>query len=127
MVAAIEQQFTRLDAGLAALQRAKLKLKRYRAVVLKAAVEGKLTEAWRAEHPTTEPASMLLERILKERRTKWETVLRAKGKDPAKVKYVEPAKPDLEGLPGLPEGWCWTILCNVGHWSGGGTPSKERE
>jgi type I restriction enzyme, S subunit len=107
IVAAIEQQFSRLDVGVAALKRAKAKLKRYRAAVLKAAVEGKLTESWRAEHPTTEPATQLLERILQERRAKWEADLRAKGKDPAKVKYVEPAIPDVEGLPELPEGWCW--------------------
>jgi type I restriction enzyme S subunit len=111
---AIEQQFTRLDAGVAALRKAQTKLKRYRAAVLKDAVEGKLTEAWRAEHPTTEPASMLLERILKERRAKWETDLRAKSKDPTKVKYVEPAKPDVEGMPDLPEGWCWATVEQVG-------------
>lgn len=114
IVAAIEQQFTRLDAGVAALQRAKAKLKHYRAAVLKAAVEGKLTEAWRAEHPATEPAFVLLERILKERRAKWEADLRAKGKDPAKVKYVEPAKPGAESLPELPEGWCWATVEQIG-------------
>ena len=27
----------------------------------------------------------------------------------------------------LPDHWCWTTLGDVGHWSGGGTPSKERE
>src|SRR6266566_32371 len=101
IVAAIEQQFSRLDAGVAALRHAQVKLKRYRAAVLKAAVEGKLTEAWRAEHPTTEPASLLLERILKERRAKWEADLRAKSKDPVKVKYVEPTSPDVESLPKL--------------------------
>ncbi len=110
IVAAIEQQFTRLDAGIAALRRAQTKLKRYRAAVLKAAVEGKLTETWRTQHPDTEPASILLERILKERRAKWEADLRAKGKDPAKVRYVEPAKPDTESLPELPEGWCWATV-----------------
>jgi len=110
IVAAIEQQFSRLDAGVAALKRAKAKLKQYRAAVLKAAVEGKLTETWRAGHLTTEQASLLLERILKERRAKWEADLRAKGKDPAKVKYVEPAAPDVENLPGLPEGWCWATV-----------------
>ena len=113
IVAAIEQQFTRLDAGIAALRRAQTKLKRYRATVLKAAVEGKLTEAWRAEHPTTEPASLLLERILVERRAKWEADLKAKGKDSAKVKYVEPAKPDVESLPELPDGWCWATVEQV--------------
>src|ERR1019366_4055871 len=60
IVAKIEELFSDLDAGVAALKRAKANLKRYRAAVLKAAVEGKLTEAWRAEHPTTEPASKLL-------------------------------------------------------------------
>jgi type I restriction enzyme S subunit len=112
IVSVIEQQFTRLGVGVAALKRAQAKLKRYRAAVLKAAVEGKLTEAWRAEHPTTEPASILLERILRERHAKWEADLRAKGKDPAKVKYVEPAKPDMEGLP---EGWCWVMLGMVAN------------
>jgi type I restriction enzyme S subunit len=110
IVAAIEQQFTRLDAAVAALKRVQIKLKRYRAAVLKAAVEGKLTEEWRAGHPATESASLLLERILNERRAKWEADLRAKGKDPAKVKYVEPAKPDTESLPELPEGWCWATV-----------------
>jgi type I restriction enzyme S subunit len=113
VVAAIEEQFTRLDAGVAALRRAQTKLKRYRAAALKAAVEGKLTGAWRAEHPATEPASILLERILKERRTRWEADLKAKGKDPAKVKYIEPAKPDTENLPELPEGWCWATVAQL--------------
>ena len=47
IVAEIEKQFTRLEAGVAALQRVQANLKRYRAAVLKAACEGKLvpTEA----------------------------------------------------------------------------------
>ena len=72
IVAKIEELFSDLDAGVAALVQAKAKLKRYRAAVLKAAVEGKLTEEWRAKHPPKETASQLLERILKERRRKWE-------------------------------------------------------
>lgn len=127
IVSAIEQQFSRLDAGVAALQRAKAKLKRYRAAVLKAAVGGKLTEIWRAEHPTVEPASALLERILKERRAKWEADLRAKGKDPAKVKYVEPAAVDEESLPELPEGWFWANVEQVSHFVRYGSSSKTSE
>ena len=49
IVAKIEELFSDLDAGVAALKRAKANLKRYRAAVLKAAVEGKLTEQWRVE------------------------------------------------------------------------------
>ena len=47
IVAEIEKQFTRLEAGVASLKRVKAALKRYRASVLKAACEGRLvpTEA----------------------------------------------------------------------------------
>ena len=50
IVAKIEELFTKLDAGVAALRKAKTLLKQYRQAVLKAAVEGKLTEEWRREH-----------------------------------------------------------------------------
>ena len=51
IVAEIEKQFTRLEAGVAALRRVQANLKRYRAAVLKAACEGRLvpTEAEIAE------------------------------------------------------------------------------
>ena len=68
IVAEIEKQFSRLDEAVANLKRVKANLKRYKASVLKAAVEGKLTEDWRKQHPDVEPASKLLERILAERR-----------------------------------------------------------
>src|SRR5204863_4103445 len=114
IVAKIEELLSDLDAGVAALERAKTNLKRYRAAVLKAAVEGTLTEAWRVEHPSTETATTLLERILAERRWKWEADQLAKyaaaEKGPPKnwkEKYVEPTPPDTRGLPELPKEWCW--------------------
>jgi type I restriction enzyme S subunit len=64
IVAEIEKQFTRLEAGVAGLRRAQANLKRYRAAVLKAACEGKLTEKWRQAHPDVEPASEILKRII---------------------------------------------------------------
>jgi type I restriction enzyme S subunit len=121
IVAKIEELFSDLDAGVAALERAKANLKRYRAAVLKAAVEGQLTAAWRAEHPNVEPASKLLERILTERRQKWEAAQLAKfaaaNKEPPKnwkSKYVQPSPPDTSDLPVLPVGWCWTNVEQVG-------------
>jgi type I restriction enzyme S subunit len=47
IVAEMEKQFTRLEAGVAALRRVQANLKRFRAAVLKAACEGRLvpTEA----------------------------------------------------------------------------------
>ncbi len=47
IVSEIEKQFSRLDEAVAALKCIKANLKRYKASVLKAAVEGKLTEEWR--------------------------------------------------------------------------------
>ena len=121
IVAEIEKQFSRLDEAVENLQRVKANLKRYKASVLKAAVEGKLTEQWRAEHPDVEPASQLLERILKERRKKWEenelTRMKAKGKSPKddkwKKKYTEPNSPEVTGLPTLPYGWKWASVKQI--------------
>ena len=121
IVAKIEELFSDLDAGVAALKRAKANLKRYRASVLKAAVEGKLTAQWRAKHPAKEPASALLARILKERRLKWEADQLAKfaaaKKEPPKNwrdKYVEPTPPDTTGLPELAADWTWASVQQVG-------------
>jgi hypothetical protein len=107
IVAAIESHFTRLDAAVESLKRAKANVKRARASVLKAAVEGRLvpTEATlaRAEGRTFEPASALLAKILDERKAAW-------LKSGARGKYKEPVAPDTTNLPNLPEGWCWTTI-----------------
>lgn len=121
IVEKIEQLFSELDAGVAALERARANLKRYRASVLKAAVDGSLTAQWRSEHPDAEPASKLLERILAERRRKWESnqlaKFKASGKEPPKnwrAKYVEPEPPDTANLPELPANWCWASMEQLG-------------
>jgi type I restriction enzyme S subunit len=117
IVEKIEELFSDLDAGVSALQRAKANLKRYRASVLKSAVEGRLTEEWRKEHPQTEDGQMLLDRILRERREKWEKdqlhKFKEKSKEPPKdwqSKYEEPSAPDTSELPELPEGWVWATV-----------------
>ena len=92
------------------MQQNKQKLKRTCASVLKHAVEGKLTEKWRAEHPATESGQQLLERILTERRAKWEAEQLAKGKDPRKLRYEEPTGPDTSELQHLPKEWCWATV-----------------
>lgn len=112
----IEELFTQLDAGVELLKKVKAKLKRYRQAVLKAAVEGNLTKEWReANQGELEPSSVLLERILKQRREKWEAEqlakMKAQGKTPKddswKLKYQEPVAPDTSDLPDLPNSWCW--------------------
>ena len=105
IVAEIETQFTRLDASVAALRRAQANLKRYRASVLKDACDGRLVpteaELARSEGREYEPAGVLLDRILAERRARWESQEKRRGK------YKEPVPPDMSGLPELPEGWVW--------------------
>jgi type I restriction enzyme S subunit len=118
----IEKQFTRLDAATAALKRVQANLKRYRASVLKAACEGRLVpteaELARKEGRDYEPAEKLLQRILRERRARWESdslaKMQASGKPPKddhwKQKYKEPSAPDTSDLSTLPEGWAWASL-----------------
>jgi len=113
IVAKVEELFSYIDAGIVALQKAKQLLKQYRQSVLKAAVTGELTKEWReANKNKLEPASQLLEHILKERRQKWEEQqlkqFQAKGKTPKddkwKGKYKEPVV--VESLPfEIPNEW----------------------
>ena len=108
IVAEIEKQFTRLDASVAALRRSQANLKRYRASVLRTACSGELApteaELARAEGREYEPADVLLERVLAERRARWESQENRRGK------YKEPAAPDTSDLPPLPEGWAWATV-----------------
>jgi len=60
IVAEIEKQFSRLDEAVASLKRVKANLKRYKAAVLKAAVEAKLTEEWREQSSDSESIVQLL-------------------------------------------------------------------
>jgi len=117
IVAKLDELFSDLDAATAAIARVEANLKRYRASVLKSAVEGKLTAEWRAKNPPKESGAQLLERILQERRAKWEETqlakFKAQGKTPPKdwqKKYPEPVKPDLTKLSALPDGWVWGSL-----------------
>ncbi|MCX6907100.1 MAG: restriction endonuclease subunit S [Verrucomicrobia bacterium] len=110
IVAEIEKQFTRLEAGVAALRRVQANLKRYRAAVLKAACEGRLvpTEAelqksaarGRKAKASYETGEALLARILTERRKNWT----------GRGKYKEPAAPEAAKLPELLAGWTWATV-----------------
>ena len=129
IVAGIEVLFAKLDEAIAALRRTQANLGRYRASVLKAAVEGRLTARWRSENPPEESGEQLLERILAERRKRWEedrlAEFAAKGRKPPKdwkSKYKEPVAPDASGLPELPEGWCWATVDQVARIASGQTP-----
>lgn len=115
IVETIDSYFTRLDDAAATLSRVQANLRRYRASVLTAAVEGRLvpTEAdlARADGRDYEPAPALLEGIL---------ARRAEGS-----RRDEP--PEFTRSTPLPEGWCWCSVDQLGDVSGGLTQNAKRE
>jgi len=128
IVAEIEKQFTRLEAGVAALRRVQANLKRYRAAVLKAACEGRLvpTEAALARSqrstkngpPAYETGAALLARILTERRQNWQ----------GRGQYKEPAAPDVANPLSVPEGWaCASVDQITENFDGRRVPLKSSD
>jgi type I restriction enzyme S subunit len=97
IVAAIEQQFSRLEVGVAALERARRRLAQMRSALLDAAILGHLQVQIAG---LLEPASSSIERVNCERRVRHQG---GRGAHP----------PDLQSLPFLPEGWTWTTLDNI--------------
>lgn len=122
IVSAIETQLGRLDAAVARLHAAKARLKRYKQAVLKAAVEGRLTEEWREKYASKYTSEDLLRDIHAEHRAIWEheqlATFEAKGKVPKdggwKAKYQGPVPAELEALPRLPDGWAWLRIGTIG-------------
>ncbi len=138
IVARIEELFSRLDAGVAALRHAKAQLQRYRQSVLAAAVTGQLTQALREQKVAeasrlssspndqrqdasatfpSESAENLLKRILEQRRERWN----------GNGKYNEPERPDVARMPEIPTSWKWArldALCAIGS---GMSVSKNRK
>ena len=127
IVAKIEELYSHLDIGAAALNESKKLLRKYKQSILKAAVTGELTKRWRKENQDKlESTDDTLELILIERQTEyarktalWEHTLaqwKANGEQgkrpsrPQKYKSFEGAFDDLEKLP---FGWAWIKLGNL--------------
>ncbi|MDD5376624.1 MAG: restriction endonuclease subunit S [Candidatus Gracilibacteria bacterium] len=110
IVSEIEKQFSRLDDGLSSLLKIRQNLKSYRGSILKSAIEGRLTEEWRKEQKNIEPASILLARILEERKRKF------LSENPGK-KYKEPEELEKNNIGfDVPYGWQWVNLGQI-TWS----------
>jgi type I restriction enzyme S subunit len=130
IIKAVESLNHDLDQGLDALHRAKSNLDRYRASVLNSAVTGSLTAEWRKANLAKEDGKALLERILRERRERWEqeqlVSFAAKDKQPPKgwrEKYEEPAAIHSYDIP---DSWIWasaSVVCK--QIECGNTPTSE--
>lgn len=145
IVARIEETFSELDNGIAALKTAHEQLKTYRQAILKHAFEGKLTAQWRKENADKlETPEQLLARIQQERQARyhqqletWKQALKQweannkQGKKPSKPKPLKELlnlSPSLlDSLPAIPAGWAWQKLgwmtCGVQY----GTSAKSSE
>lgn len=133
IVAKLEELLSDLDAGVAELKAAQKKLAQYRQSLLKAAVDGSLTAEWRKNNQPTEMGAQLLERILKERRARWEekqlVKFKEQGKTPPKdwqKKYPEPLQPNAADLPALPESWSWATIDQLATIGTGVTPLRSK-
>ncbi|PIW59472.1 restriction endonuclease subunit S [Shewanella sp. CG12_big_fil_rev_8_21_14_0_65_47_15] len=135
LVEKLEELFSEFDNGIEELKAAQTKLSRYRQSLLKSAVEGSLTQQWRAENSdrVQETGEQLLARILKQRREQWLQQKLAefaeKGKTPSKNwqdAYPEPVQPDTTDLPELPKGWVWATIDQLASVGTGVTPLKSR-
>lgn len=144
IVAKIEELFSELDNGIAALKTAREKLKLYRQAVLKHAFEGKLTAQWREENKDKlETPEQLLARIQKEREARYQQQLEEwkaavekweangkKGKKPSKPK--EQDKVELYHFPSdyylarMPADWvCLKAEHLCDYITKGTTPAKS--
>lgn len=101
IVAKIEELFTQLDAGVAALTTALAQLKRYRQSVLKAAFEGRLTEEWRERHADNKAIEI--------------------------VTQIVADNDHIQGLSKIPENWVWSNIGKVSHLIQYGTSEKASE
>lgn len=115
IVSRIEELFSELDAGEAALKKARHQLGVYRQALLKQAFEGKLTAPWRAQHPDLlESPDQLLTRIQAERQARYERELKeweaaggGRGK-PKKPTSIKPVASTSDNVPDVaPE---WTLM-----------------
>jgi type I restriction enzyme S subunit len=110
----VEKQFTRLSAAVAAFEKVKANLKRYRASVLKAACEGRLVpteaELARREGRSFESGEALLRRVLGDR-----------AEEPPGSAARRPASP-----PPLPNGWTSHQLRGLAEIKGGLTKGQVR-
>jgi len=85
------------------------------------------------EGEACETGAQLLERILSERRARWEAKQLAKFKEQGKTppkdwqkKYPEPEQPDTTDCPELPEGWTWSSIGQCFQVAVGATPSRKQ-
>jgi len=109
IVAAVEALFARLDAANARLERVPGILKQFRQAVLAAACEGRLTEDWRVENPNWEDGSVVISRIVAERKS--QSVIGDKNKGQVIIPQI--IQDGNEKYFEIPPSWIWVRFGTV--------------
>jgi type I restriction enzyme S subunit len=115
IVAAVNALFEEVEAGEAALARAREGQKQFRASLLHAACTGALTTQWRQANPTNETGGDLLSGI-----ARWRV---ERGLKP----LLASTPPNTAALPQLPRGWVWASLPQLGEFGRGKSKHRPRD
>jgi type I restriction enzyme S subunit len=114
IVAAIEEQFSRIDAGMASLDHVRANIRRMRAAVLRAAVTGALVP----QLPVDGDAEHAIAAAFNARRKAFSLAGRT---DAAPIAFAH------RGLPAIPASWRWASLDSLAEVVGGITKDAKRE
>jgi type I restriction enzyme S subunit len=138
IAAKLTAAFLGVERAERATRRAQERIKKYRASVLDAALNGKLKRPSREVERSSEPSDRetganLLHHLLVARRERWEEAevrrLDAGAKPPKddkwKSRYREATPPKTDGLPKEPKRWSWASIDQLAWSSGYGTSIKS--
>ena len=93
--------------------------KALKGLILQLAVQGKLSENWRAEHPDVESGDELLKKADEEKK------LLVEQKQIKKEKKLTPISIKEKLKYSLPNNWAIARLGNIGDWGAGATPLRS--
>lgn len=129
----LEELMSDLDSAEQALKSASQKIPQYRHSLLLSAISGELTATWRNQNGPSESGIQLLERILAQRRARWQKMQEAvygtgdaKSSYKLNKKYSEPDEPETAQIPNLPTGWAWATLSQIGWLDRGRSRHRPR-
>jgi len=120
IVAKLEALLGKVDACQKRLAKIPVLLKRFRQSVLAAACSGRLTADWRAENEDIEAPSVLLERILTERKRRFEAATKVDARHgkalPNLPNNLTREEIGIDGLPEIPASWEWVTWNDLADW-----------
>jgi type I restriction enzyme S subunit len=128
----IDSSISKINAGIEDLREAVQKLEAYKTASESSAMDGGLTESFR-DSSEVQTGEKYLRQILDDRFELWKDRYRIKKSHYKKTytdelleeRYDEPAGPDKDDLPEIPENWTWATIEQLAIIEGGLTKNKS--